>query len=191
MTVEEFRKLKTGDVVSFIGKHFTIVSNECLGVNVRYNLRDPDHNIIVIEFSSNDFCFCDIDIYGYCFNGKHRFKNFSDITFIKIDKDKLKETELSTKITEKETELENLKKEYEEIKRKKMLDRIVPGNVYRFTYNEETYVRLIREIYESKIYTTDLVRAHPDSFYIDGFENVEHLPELTEAYKNFKTLLHS
>lgn len=198
MTVEEFRNLKVGDVIELAHYWYELTeisSTECC--KIFYNFECNKNRKFVICEKDNEF---DITVFV---DGRTAFNKLNERNFnikkiqkeqadiIKRNKKERREAELRKIIQTKETELENLKKEYEEIKRKNMLDRIVPGNVYRFTYNEESYVRLIREIYESKIYTTDLVRGYQDSFYIDGFKNVEHLPELTEAYKNFKTLIES
>lgn len=102
------------------------------------------------------------------------------------------ETILLEKISEKETELTNLKKEYEEIKQKNMLDRIIPGNVYRFTYVDDiSTVAYVREICDEKTYFVNIINDNHYSFYTREIKNAEHLPELTEAYKNFKSLLES
>jgi hypothetical protein len=193
MTVEEFRNLKVGDMVEFNTLVYELKEIKTMigGRNFIFDGCTP--NFIIVERANKPYEIVyrnSSEVLDYL-NGFNRFKKLSDRESFefKYGVRMIRENALKYLIPEKETELENLKKEYEEIKRKNMLDRIVPGNVYRFTYNEESYVRLIREIYESKIYTTDLVRGYKDSFYIDGFKNVEHLPELTEAYKNFKTLL--
>lgn len=197
MTILEFRTLKVGDMIDL--KHYWYELVDILpngGGSIYYTfVCDKDKRFVVHEidneftgtfFINGKTASCELS----CERG-FNIKKVPEKQAIKIKQDQKerRELELSKIIPEKETELTNLKKEYEEIKRKSMLDRIVPGNVYRFNYNEETYVRLVREIYEHKVYTTDLVRGYSDSFYIDAFKNVEHLPELTEAYKNFKTLL--
>lgn len=175
MTIDDFLKLKTGDIIFD-------------GVNIRFvkyfpethhswpwwtfYINSPDEPFaITIHNKNRVLCLYDVN---------NMIKDWYIIT---------PEIKLELDIKNKEIELENLKKELDELKRKNRLARIIPGNVYRFKYDGETYVRCVREICDNKIFTKNLTNGYQDSFYIDGFEPVELLPELTEAYKNFKTLL--
>lgn len=97
---------------------------------------------------------------------------------------------LETKIKEKEIELETLKKELKEVNRKNIISSIIPGNVYKFTWNiGGSNVLYVREICEEKVYLVNLINDVYSNMYTNEIDNVEHLPELTETYKKLKDLL--
>lgn len=192
MTVEEFRNLKVGDMIEFntlVYELKEIKSNRngrvfdgCTPMFIVAEHLDKPYEIVYRNSSS----FVD------CVKGFYMFKKLSDRESFefKYSVRIIRENELKYLIPEKEKELENLKKEYEEIKQKNVLDRIVPGNVYRFTLCDRPNIILyVREISEHKVYTVNITNDTWGNFYRSEVTNVEHLPELTEAYKNIRDLL--
>lgn len=174
MTVEELEKLKTGD----------IVRSGNIELVVRVNPEDK-HRWKYWEFTCNENSCLDVCIIAYS-----NIVRDTDLEKVKDWKVVDAEYKLSLDIKKKESELENLKKELVELTRKKMLDQIVPGNVYRFTWLDDSRsVAYVREFCDEKTYATNLTNDHYYCFYNSEWTNVEHLPELTEAYKNFKTIL--
>ncbi len=174
MTVEELEKLKTGDIVRS-------GNNELV---VRVNPEDK-HHWKYWEFTCNENSCLNVCIIAYS-----NIVRDTDLEKIKDWKVVDPEYKLSLDIKKKESELENLKKELVELTRKKMLDQIVPGNVYRFTLcGKPNIILCVRDVSEHKVYTVNLINDLWGNFYHSEVTNVELLPELTEAYKNFKTIL--
>lgn len=100
------------------------------------------------------------------------------------------QTSLENKIKEKEIELETLKNELKEFNRKNIISSIIPGNVYKFTWNiGGSNVRYVRESCEEKVYLVNLINDVYSTMYMNEIDNVEYLPELTETYKKLKDLL--
>jgi len=120
MNVEELEKLKTGDIVRSGDNELVVRVSPEDKLRWKY-----------WEFNSNVRVCSGIIIIAYC-------RNVSDSDLQKIKDWKVVDPEykLSLDIKKKESELENLKKELVELTRKKLLDQIVPGNVYRFDYTE-------------------------------------------------------
>lgn len=200
MTVEEFRNLKVGDMIEYntlvyeLKEIKNIIGGKSYGRNFIFDGCTP--NFIVVERANKPYeiVFKNSSVVVDHLNGFIVFKKLSDRESFefKYGVRMIRENELKHLIPETEKELENLKKEYEEIKRKNMLDRIVPGNVYRFTLCDRPNIILcVREISEHKVYTVNITNDTWGNFYCSEITNVEHLPELTEAYKNFKTILES
>lgn len=196
MTIDELRNLKIGDMIEYNCYFYELhqIENKLCGRDFIFH--SHKHMIII----STNLGYCEVFFHNTrassstIVENKNGFTMFrlipeNEATKIKYNISMIRENDLTQLIPKKEIELENLKKELDELKRKNRLARIIPGNVYRFKYDGETYVRCVREICDNKIFTKNLTNGYQDSFYIDGFEPVELLPELTEAYKNFKTLL--
>lgn len=196
MTVEEFRNLKVGDMIEYNTLVYELKEIKTMigGRNFIFGGCTP--NFIIVERANipYEIVFKNSSVVVDYLNGFNVFKKLSDRESFefKYGVRMIRENELKHLIPETEKELENLKKEYEEIKRKNMLDRIIPENVYRVVlYDNETYIRYVFGVYysDNTITTQNLDSGHINSYDINLLKNVELLPELTEAYKNFKTLL--
>lgn len=196
MTVEEFRALKVGDMIEYNTLVYELKEIKIMigGRNFMFSGCTPA--FIVVERANRPYeivfktSTVDID-YG---NGFHMFKKLTEKeTFeFKYNVRMIREHDLTQLIPKKEIELENLKKELDELKQKNMLARIVPGNVYRFNWIDDSSSVLLFFGFcssDNTIITKNLDRGHTNSYNINLLKNVELLPELTEAYKNFKTLL--
>ena len=173
MTVEELEKLKTGD----------IVRSSNIELVVRVNPEDK-HRWKYWEFTCNEDSCLDVCIVAV-------YNNVRDADLEKIKDWKVVDAEykLSLDIKKKETELENLKKELVELTRKKMLDQIVPDNIYRIYYGENNSVVGFLNKIDDQFYSIKNQFTTIHHIDVSTISSVILMKDVTEAYKNFKTIL--
>jgi hypothetical protein len=205
MKIEEFRTLKVGDMVEYNKLVYELkeIKNVIGGRHFWFSGCTPE--FIVVERGSKPYeiIFKNSTVVVDYDNGFYMFKKLSDkeAFAFKYNIRMIRENDLTHLIPKKELELENLKKELDELKQKNMLARMVPGNVYRINYQDypqETFIWHIRDIDRDndRVSVTNIKSSNCVSsfakfgkFYISKIKDIELLPELTEAYKNFTTLL--
>jgi len=209
MTIDELRKLKIGDMIEYNFYFYELhqIKNELRGKVFVFHC---DKHMIII---STNLGYCEVFFHDTRASSSTIVENKNGFTMfrlipaneaikIKYNIGMIRENDLTQLIPKKEIELENLKKELDELKRKNMLARIVPGNVYRFNseeYPQETFTCYVRNIDKDndRVFVTIIKSSSTaprvlgtfHKFYRSMIKDIEFLPELTEAYKNFKTLL--